>query len=215
MTSSPDPFALTPKRISQLARALSRLAERDTRVTSVGFLDHREMDRLVAEAGRQKFRSAQAEIAHKGRRVFQDFDVCFPAPRIGAFDALASLLEEGVNKASATLPYPPLAEDVTFEDFAIQRYPAGSKGIGIHRDGLRYRNLVAIITLDGVSRLFTCEDREGTGKRAIDDRPGRVVLLSAAGFAGREDETARPLHGVDNVKGGRVSIGFRCAPQTS
>ena len=213
MTSPSDLFALTPTRVTRLSRALSRLARPDVRVVSLDLLDGEEIDCLVCEAGHQKFRVAQAEIAHKGRRVFQDFDVCFPAPRIGAFDALATLLEDGVNLASANLPEPPLNEDIKFEDFAIQRYPDGSRGIGIHRDGLRYRNLVAIITLAGSSRLFTCDNREGRRKRRIDDRPGRIVLLSAAGFAGREDETARPLHGVDNVRGGRLSIGFRCAPQ--
>lgn len=210
-----DAFALTPARIVALARALSRLARPNVRVTSFDFLDDDEIGFLVAEAGRQRFRAAQSEIAHKGRRVFQDFEVCFPAPRVGAFDALAGLLEQGINKAASSLVPPPLSEAVKFEDFAIQRYPVGSRGIGIHRDGLRYRNLVAIITLEGQSRLFTCKDREGTRKRIVDDRPGRVVLLSAAGFAGREDETARPLHGVDSVKGGRLSIGFRCAPQTA
>jgi hypothetical protein len=38
------------------------------------------------------------------------------------------------------------------------------------------------------------------------------VLLSADGFAGRSGEDARPLHGVDRVSGGRLSLGFRTAP---
>lgn len=209
------PFALTPQRTGALVRSLKRLARPDVRMTSLALLTDAEIDLLVAEANRQEFRDATPEIAHKGRRVFQDFDVCFPAPRIGAFEALARLLEQGVNAASIQMTKPPLTETVIFEDFAIQRYPAGSRGIGIHRDGLRYRNLVAIITLAGQSRLFTCADRDGNGKRAVNDQPGRVVLLSANGFAGREDETARPLHGVDQVIGGRLSIGFRCAPRVA
>ncbi len=90
--------------------------------------------------------------------------------------------------------------------------PVGAKGIGIHRDGARYRHVVVIVTLDGESRLFTCDDRQGGGKRRIDDRPGRIVLLSASGFDGRNGEEARPLHGVDRVLGGRLSLGFRVAP---
>ena len=43
----------------------------------------------------------------------------------------------------------------------------------------------------------------------IDDRPGRIVLLSAPAFAGRTGEAARPLHGVDHVQGGRLSLGLR------
>ena len=78
---------------------------------------------------------------------------------------------------------------------------------------MKYRQIVVIITLDGASRLFTCADRQGSAKRRIDDRPGRLVLLSADGFAGRSGEDARPLHGVDRVSGGRLSLGFRTAPQ--
>jgi len=39
------------------------------------------------------------------------------------------------------------------------------------------------------------------------------VLLSATGFDGREGEDARPLHGVDLVEDGRLSLGFRAAPE--
>ena len=161
----------------------------------------------------QEFRRAQNEIKHKGRAVFQDFDVCFPAPRTGAFDQVATQLETGLFRASVDLPNPPLTEALTLADFAIQHYPVGACGIGIHRDGMRYRQIVVIITLDGASRLFTCADRQGGRKRRIDDRPGRLVLLSADGFAGRSGEDARPLHGVDQVAGGRLSLGFRTSPQ--
>ena len=44
----------------------------------------------------QEFRRAQNEIRYKGRAVFQDFDVCFPAPRTGAFDKVATQLETGI-----------------------------------------------------------------------------------------------------------------------
>ena len=77
------------------------------------------------------------------------------------------------------------------------------------------RGIVAIVTLEGGSRLFTCDDREGRNARTLDDRPGRIVLLSAAGFAGREAEDARPLHGVDRVTGGRLSLGFRYLPPSA
>jgi len=160
-------------------------------------------------AGRQTFRTAQNEIVHRENRVFQDFDVCFPAPRIGAFDDLAAGLESGLFAAGATLAHNPFETRFQFDDFAIQRYPAGSRGIGIHRDGKRYKHIVVIITLAGQSRLFSTASRTGETRQRIDDRPGRLVLLSADGFAGRYDEDSRPLHGVDCVRTGRLSIGFR------
>ena len=204
-------FALTPVRLSAMRRALTWLAQPGHRITSLSFLDDAEMRALRDWAGAQEFRKATPVIEHKGRRVHQDFDVCFPAPRTGAFNALASLLENAINAAAAAMSTSPLARDVALDDFAIQRYPPGSSGIGIHRDGKRYHGIVVIVTLDGDSRLFTCADRQGTGRRRVDDRPGRIVLLSAEGFARREGEDARPLHGVDRITGGRLSLGMRCA----
>ena len=205
-------FALTTERQAQLDVAVRRLAKDECRITSTAFFDEAEVQILRDLALAQKFRTAQTEIKHKSRSVFQDFAVCFPAPRVGAFDTVANLLEIGLSRAGAGLAPSPFEGPICLEDFAIQHYPAGSRGIGIHRDGLRYRQIVVIITLEGESRLFSCDDREGTNKQPIDDQPGRIVLLSAAGFAGREGEDARPLHGVDQVTGGRLSIGFRCAP---
>lgn len=206
------PFALTTERQTRLNAAVRRLAEPDCRMISTAFFDDREVQILRDLALAQEFRTAQTEIKHKGRAVFQDFAVCFPAPRVAAFDVVAELLETGLYRAGATLDANPFEGAISLEDFAIQHYPAESRGIGIHRDGLRYRQIVVIITLEGESRLFSCDDREGTNKQSIDDQPGRIVLLSAAGFAGREGEDARPLHGVDQVTGGRLSIGLRCAP---
>jgi len=205
-------FAMTSRRVGDMRRALLRLARPDRRVTSLAFLDRQELAALRAEADRQTYRTATPVIEHRGNRVRQDFEVCFPAPRTGAFEKLAGLLEESIMAASASLGILPPDLPVDLADFAIQRYPAGSDGIGIHRDGKRYRGIVVIITLGGHSRLFTCDDRDGTNKRRIDDRPGRIVLLSAEGFAGRKGEGARPLHGVDKVTGGRLSLGFRCGP---
>ena len=206
-------FELNDIKIRQLRHALARLQRPERRCVSLAFFTADEVALLRQTALAQEFRRAQNEIRHKGRTVFQDFDVCFPAPRTGAFDKVATQLETGLFRASVDLPNPPLSEALKLADFAIQHYPVGARGIGIHRDGMKYRQIVVIITLDGASRLFTCADRQGRAKRWIDDRPGRLVLLSADGFAGRSGEDARPLHGVDRVSRGRLSLGFRTAPQ--
>ena len=205
-------FELNDCRISKLRHALARLQQPDQRYVSLAFFTADEVALMRQTALAQDFRRAKNEIRHRGRAVFQDFDVCFPAPRTGAFDQVATQLEKGLFRASVDLPNPPLSEALSLADFAIQHYPVGARGIGIHRDGMRYRQIVVIVTLDGASRLFTCADRLGRAKRRIDDRPGRLVLLSADGFAGRSGEDARPLHGVDRVSGGRLSLGFRTAP---
>lgn len=208
-------FELNDGRVKQLRLGLSRLQQPDRRYVSFSFFTGEEVALLRQTALAQQFRRAQNEIRHKGSAVFQDFDVCFPAPRTRAFDQVATQLETGLFRASVDLPNPPFSAALKLADFAIQHYPVGARGIGIHRDGMRYRQIVVIITLDGTSRLFTCADRQGRAKRRIDDRPGRLVLLSADGFAGRSGEDARPLHGVDQVNGGRLSLGFRTAPETT
>ena len=202
-------FEITIERHNKLHAALARLAAPSCRWVSLEFFTDAEITALKNLAGRQTFRKAQTEIVHRENRVYQDFDVCFPAPRIGAFDDLAAGLELGLFDAGAKLAHNPFESRFQFHDFAIQCYPAGSRGIGIHRDGKRYKHIVVIITLAGQSRLFSTASRTGETRERIDDRPGRLVLLSADGFAGRYDEDSRPLHGVDCVRTGRLSIGFR------
>jgi hypothetical protein len=202
-------FRLDPLRVGQLRRALSRLAQPGRQWISSAFLTEDEVACLTKLAMSQPFRSARREISYKSNRVFQDFDICFPAPRIDAFDQFAHCLETGLLQAGQMMTQSPFSTDFRFDDFAIQRYPPGSRGIGIHRDGLRYRHIVVIATLAGKSRLFSTPSRDGGKRQVIDDRPGRIVLLSAPAFAGRTGEAARPLHGVDHVQGGRLSMGLR------
>ena len=202
-------FDFGDKRHEKLRVAVARLSVPSRRWISLDFFTAGEVSALLDLAMVQTFRKAQNEAAHQTIRVFQDFDVCFPGPRIGLFDQLAESLEDGLFAGGAALPKNPFQTRFRLNDFAIQRYPAGSRGIGIHRDGKRYKHIVVIITLAGQSRLFATPTREGEKRQKIDDRPGRLVLLSADRFAGRVDEGARPLHGVDRVQSGRLSIGFR------
>ena len=202
-------FEITGARHNKLHTAVARLAAPSRRGVSLDFFTNKEIAALKYLADAQTFRTARSEIVHRQNRVFQDFDVCFPAPRIGIFDDLATVLESGLFAAGASLVENPFESRFQFDDFSIQRYPAGSRGIGIHRDGKRYKHIVVIITLSGQSRLFATACRNGETRQRINDRPGRLVLLSADGFAGRYDEDSRPLHGVDCVRTGRLSIGFR------
>ena len=202
-------FELYATRIGQLRRALLRLAKPGCQWVSFVFFNRNELACLTRLAERQKFRSARPEVSFKDNRVFQDFDICFPAPRIDAFDRFAHCLETGLYRAGQDITPSPFSTAFRFNDFAIQRYAPGSQGIGVHRDGERYKHIVVIATLAGNSRLFATGSRDGLQRRMIDDRPGRIVLLSAPSFAGREGEVARPLHGVDRVHGGRLSLGLR------
>ncbi|MDC1383400.1 hypothetical protein N8500_07925 [Candidatus Puniceispirillum sp.] len=202
-------FQIDRNRSAVFKRALKRLAQPDRRWVSFHLLDIVEITALRELCNRQLFRKASKEVGLEKKSVFQDFEVCFPAPRINAIDSLAKLLEVGLYQAGREIVEEPIKAPFIFNDFAIQKYASGSHGIGIHRDGLRYKHIVVIINLAGKSQLFVSKDREGNERKVINDKPGRIVLLSASRFAGREGDKARPLHGVDHVKGGRLSLGLR------
>lgn len=202
-------YALTEDRCHILTRALIDLSQDQCLGLSIPFFSGDEISDLKKEAEALPKRRARDRVSHKGNIVFQDFHISFPAPRRGALDRLCHLLESGLNQANAALSNPVLTMPYHINDLAVQDYPAQSKGIGIHRDGLKYRQIVIIITLAGQSRLCLCRDREGNGISVIDDSPGRLVLLSAPDFAGRDGHNGRALHFVDQVTDGRLSIGLR------
>lgn len=202
-------FEVSDSRLSALHTALDQLSAPDETHITLPFFTDQEIAEMVAGTAHLSFRPAKAVV---GNDVHQDMEVCFPAPRIGAFDACANLLEEGVNAWSGRANFIPLP--LHLNDFAVQKYAAGSQGIGIHRDGLRYKYLVFIITLKGQSRLFSTDKRQGGERLAIDDRPGRLVMIKAPEFADF-DASQRLLHGVDTIRKGRLSIGFRHEVQPS
>lgn len=196
-------FHLDPERQQQFITAV--LSLQHAAFAHPAFFSEAEISSLKQEALALPFRSARPVV---GNGVHQDFDICFPAPLTGSFAKAAQLLSACCRAMSYATPGL-FEDDVIINDFAVQNYPAGSKGIGIHKDGLRYRNLVFIITLAGQSDLFICSDREGSNRQIIADEPGRLVILPAPGLAFLGDPDNRPLHGVDNVTSGRLSIGFR------
>ncbi|MFL2844661.1 MAG: hypothetical protein ACJ0BO_00200 [Candidatus Puniceispirillaceae bacterium] len=202
-------FELDATRLGQLRRALLRLAKPGCQWVSFAFFTENELACLTWLAERQKFRNARPVVSFKENRVVQDFDICFPAPRIDVFERFAHCLETGLYQAGQMITPSPFLAAFSFNDFAIQRYAPRSRGIGVHRDGERYQHIVVIATLAGNSRLFATNSRDALQRRKIDDRPGRIVLLSAPSFGGRQGEVARPLHGVDHVYGGRLSLGLR------
>ncbi len=181
------------------------LSLRHAAFAHLDFFSDEEIAQLRRATERLPFRKASSVA---GNNVVQDFDICFPAPLCGAFKKTATGLESLVEKLSKKLPH---LIDGPFQinDFAVQKYAAMSKGIGIHKDSATYRHFVFIITLSGSSDLFICTDRQGNKRQVIDDRPGRLVILPAPGFFYLTEPDKRPLHGVDNITQGRLSLGFR------
>ena len=196
-------FEADQNRLSNLHASLDELADCEDSFATIAFFSKNEIAAMIAQSETVSFRPATAVV---GNNVHQDMEVCFPAPRIGAYDDCATLLETAIASWPKRKRF--ISPEFCLNDFAIQRYKKGSKGIGIHKDGMRYHCLVFIICLSGSSRLFHCQDRQGTNRPVIDDSPGQLVILKAPAFAGFEADN-RALHGVDNITDGRLSIGFR------
>ena len=192
---------LTP---ADLAEALARLDSEEG--VSLPFLCPTEGERLAAAGEDLPYRLARPILGTPGKEVCQDFELTVAIPENSVFHDLASALETELDAAMALLPNPPLASLPPLNDLILQRYETTSKGITPHRDHIRYRGLVALVTLVGEARFFVCEDRSGAGAREVPMGPGSLVLLRAPGFAGRE---GRPFHYLDRVKKRRVSLGLR------
>jgi hypothetical protein len=190
-------------------KALAELAKDGNLAAAVPFFSPADIDALIKHCTRLPMRKASARVGAEGREVTQDFDICFPAPRKDVLAQLADLLEKTVSVVNNKAMPPYMDEPFMLNDIAVQHYHPRSKGISPHLDALRYRGLVFIITLAGESRLAQCQDRKRNGAVRIDDKPGQLVVLSAPGFCRRKDEAARPLHFVDDITRGRLSIGLR------
>ena len=94
------------------------------------------------------------------------------------------------------------------DDIAAQRSRPGSVGITSHRDGKRYRRLVAVLTAAGTAGFAVRAERHGDVVAGWEAGPGSLVLLRGPGLAGARD--GRPFHEVSGPREGvRYSVGFR------
>lgn len=187
-----------------LADALARLAREDA--VSLPLLDPPPCRDLLAAAAELSYRPATPLIGEADREVRQDFELATEIPSGSPFHALAAALESLIAQALERLEPPPLAAPPRLNDLIVQRYPEGSSGITPHRDHIRYRDLVAVVTLAGRARFFVCPDRSGRDAREVAVPPGSLLLMRAPDFAGRRD---RPFHMLSEVSERRVSLGLR------
>lgn len=188
----------------RLGEAIERLIGEDA--VSLPFLPEPRRQILLAAAQALPYRLARPVIGEGEKAVLQDFALCETIPDPSPLRALAAALESLIAAALARLAWPPLAEAPRLNDLIVQRYPAGSAGITPHRDHIRYRGLVAIVTLAGCDPLYVCADRSGRDARAVPMPAGSLLLMRAPPFAGRRD---RPFHFLERVTEDRISLGMR------
>lgn len=196
-TPQPDP--------GLLAEALAALARPGRAAVSLPWVGEERLAALRRAAARLRFRPARPQVGEAERTVFQDFEIAMEVPPRGLLQGFARALEADLAAALVQLPDPPLAAP-RLNDMVVQRYAAGSRGISPHRDHLRYRELVVLLTLSGHARLFVCDDRSGGGAAEVGMAPGRLLLMRAPGFAGSQE---RPFHFLAEVSRQRYGLGLR------
>jgi hypothetical protein len=197
-----DPWILASP--EALAETLARLEAEDA--ASLPFLADDGRRHLLAATEGLAYREARPMIGKGERAVYQEFEICMNPPAPSPFHGCAAALERLLRAALEQLPTPPLAAAPRLNDVVVQRYPPGALGITPHRDHVRYRELVAIVTLAGQARFGVCKERSAAEARDVPIPPGSLLLMRAPGFAGRED---RPFHFVSDVVEARICLGLR------
>jgi hypothetical protein len=196
-------IALLPS-TKELATAIAQTAREEA--ASLPLLDCEGTALLLSACAGLSYRAARPLVGAAGQEVRQDFELSVDIGRDDPLREFAAALTGLTAAARALLANDPLVEGLVFNDLIVQRYAAGSAGITPHRDHVRYRGLVVLVTLLGCSELLLCDDRAGSNPRAFPMAPGVATLMVAPGFAG---ESRRPFHCVATLREPRVSLGLR------
>ena len=93
------------------------------------------------------------------------------------------------------------ATPLEFNQHDLRIYPKGSRGLRIHRDKRKYKNLVLVILLEGDGEFSVYQNCDRTTRRIITAREGDGIIMRAPGLLGPGEE--QPLHDLDNVELGR------------
>jgi hypothetical protein len=158
--------------------------------------------RLRTELGDLTFTAAPTELGE----VRQETEASTLPHRLGGFPATAALRRALVTAARASgvrglRTWRP-------DDVSVQRYATGALGITSHRDGRRFRRLVAVVTLRGQARFAIRGGRHGAVLAEWEVGPGDLMLMRGPGLAGARD--GRPFHEVSGPReGARSSVAFR------
>ena len=191
--------------INRLAQGLIKMSENKKNYISLKFISNDFLLKLIKQVSTFEYRKAKPVV---GNSVSQDFEVCFPAPKIGCIEILSNAIENLFIKSTKLIKNPPI-QKVQFNDIAIQKYLPYSSGISPHKDHKKYISVIIIVTLSGKSKFYLCQNRDGRNAQVVDDTPGNIVILPATGFKMINNNFVRPIHFVSDITDGRLSIGLR------
>ena len=188
----------------KLTDGLGRLADEDA--LAVPYLTGGECTALVEICEGLTFRDARPVLGKPGQEVYQDLELTTDIPFGSPLFELAKRLETDLQVSLSRLSMAPPEYPFVINDFIVQRYLPGQKGITPHRDPLRYRGIVAIVVLSGSGRFWVCDDRRGAGARIVPGLPGDLLLMRAPDYAGISQ---RPFHALSDIAQTRYSFGMR------
>ena len=198
-------FKIYEETINRLAQGLIKISENKKYYISLKFISNDFLLKLIKQVSTFEYRKAKSVV---GNSVSQDFEVCFPAPKIGCIEILSNAIENLFIKSTKLIKNPPI-QKVQFNDIAIQKYLPYSSGISPHKDHKKYISVIIIVTLSGKSKFYLCQNRDGRNAQVVDDTPGNIVILPATGFKMINNNFVRPIHFVSDITDGRLSIGLR------
>ena len=198
-------FKIYEETINRLAQGLIKISENKKNYISLKFISNDFLLKLIKQVSTFEYRKAKPVV---GNSVSQDFEVCFPAPKIGCIEILSNAIENLFIKSTKLIKNPPI-QKVQFNDIAIQKYLPYSSGISPHKDHKKYMSVIIIVTLSGKSKFYLCQNRDGRNAQVVDDTPGNIVILPATGFKMINNNFVRPIHFVSDITDGRLSIGLR------
>ena len=198
-------FKIYEETINRLAQGLIEISENKKNYISLKFISNDFLLKLIKQVSTFEYRKAKPVV---GNSVSQDFEVCFPAPKIGCIEILSNAIENLFIKSTRLIKNPPI-QKVQFNDIAIQKYLPYSSGISPHKDHKKYISVIIIVTLSGNSKFYLCQNRDGSNSQVIDDTPGNIVILPATGFKMINHDFVRPIHFVSDITDGRLSMGLR------
>ena len=198
-------FKIYEETINRLAQGLIKISENKKNYISLKFISNDFLLKLIKQVSTFEYRKAKPVV---GNSVSQDFEVCFPAPKIGCIEILSNAIENLFIRSTKLIKNPPI-QKVQFNDIAIQKYLPYSSGISPHKDHKKYISVIIIVTLSGKSKFYLCQNRDGRNAQVVDDTPGNIVILPATGFKMINNNFVRPIHFVSDITDGRLSIGLR------
>ena len=116
-----------------------------------------------------------------------------PLKRLGSLAVVAAKVMDYVGELAQEIP---TLKDWTPTEQSLHRYDDPDIGLSFHKDNLRFRGLIPIVTIEGSCDLAV-RHPDGT-VHYVATEPGDLVALRAPGLTTETDD--RPEHAVVNLR---------------